>query len=210
MEDMKMGIAEKIANAKKSNWVSEGISKSEVKTIVELAKISAQIERCRLDMGMTQQKFAEYMGVTQAMVSKWESREYNFTIRTLNEICQKTNLKLFVSLDKPCVKSDYNIEPSFENIDEGLFSQMAIDFEVEIEQAEDRNFKLELSLEGAFLSEKNTEEEDFKQLVIINGAAALISIARGKIESITSNIFDSGKVVIPFVNVIDYYKGLSE
>ena len=121
MEDMKMGIAEKIANAKKSNWVSEGISKSEVKTIVELAKISAQIERCRLDMGMTQQKFAEYMGVTQAMVSKWESREYNFTIRTLNEdaqnismdtlneICQKTNLKLFVSLDKPCVKSDYNI-----------------------------------------------------------------------------------------------------
>ena len=49
------------------------------------------------------------MGVTQAMVSKWESREYNFTIRTLNEICQKTNLKLFVSLDKPCVKSDYNI-----------------------------------------------------------------------------------------------------
>ena len=101
-------------------------------------------------------------------------------------------------------------EPSFENIDEGLFSQMAIDFEVEIEQAEDRNFKLELSLEGAFLSEKNTEEEDFKQLVIINGAAALISIARGKIESITSNIFDSGKVVIPFVNVIDYYKGLSE
>jgi len=43
MEDMKMGIAEKIANAKKSNWVSEGISKSEVKTIVELAKISAQI-----------------------------------------------------------------------------------------------------------------------------------------------------------------------
>lgn len=40
-----MGIAEKIANAKKSNWVSEGISKSEVKTIVELAKISAQIER---------------------------------------------------------------------------------------------------------------------------------------------------------------------
>ena len=34
--------------------------------------------------------------------------------------------------------------------------------------------------------------------------------SRGKIESITSNIFDSGKVVIPFVNVIDYYKGLSE
>ena len=128
---------------------------------------------------------------------------------TIKEISVENNI---VNVQKEAKRSFglNNNEPSFENIDEGLFSQMAIDFEVEIEQAEDRNFKLELSLEGAFLSEKNTEEEDFKQLVIINGAAALISIARGKIESITSNIFDSGKVVIPFVNVIDYYKGLSE
>ncbi len=128
---------------------------------------------------------------------------------TIKEISVENNI---VNVQKEAKRSfGLNInEPSFENIDEGLFSQMAIDFEVEIEQAEDRNFKLELSLEGAFLSEQNTEEEDFKQLVIINGAAALISIARGKIESITSNIFDSGKVVIPFVNVIDYYKGLSE
>ena len=118
---------------------------------------------------------------------------------TIKEISVENNI---VNVQKEAKRSfGLNInEPSFENIDEGLFSQMAIDFEVEIE----------LSLEGAFLSEKNTEEEDFKQLVIINGAAALISIARGKIESITSNIFDSGKVVIPFVNVIDYYKGLSE
>ena len=128
---------------------------------------------------------------------------------TIKEISVENNI---VNVQKEAKRSfGLNInEPSFENIDEGLFSQMAIDFEVEIEQTEDRNFKLDLSLEGAFLSEKNTEEEDFKQLVIINGAAALISIARGKIESITSNIFDSGKVVIPFVNVIDYYKGLSE
>lgn len=128
---------------------------------------------------------------------------------TIKEISVENNI---VNVQKEAKRSfGLNInEPSFENIDEGLFSQMAIDFEVEIEQTEDRNFKLELSLEGAFLSEKNTEEEDFKQLVIINGAAALISIARGKIESITSNIFDSGKVVIPFVNVIDYYKSLSE
>ena len=60
-------------------------------------------------MGLTQQEFAEYMGVTQGMVSKWESREYNFTIKTLNEICQKIDLELSVSLEKPCVKSDYTI-----------------------------------------------------------------------------------------------------
>ena len=104
-----MGIREKLANAKKNNWVSEEFSDAEVKTTVELAKISARIERCRLEMGMTQQEFAKYMGVTQGMVSKWESREYNFTIRTLNDICQKIDLELSVHLEKPCLKSNYTI-----------------------------------------------------------------------------------------------------
>ena len=104
-----MGFAEKIAGAKKTNWVTEGISAAEVKTIVELAKISARIERCRLEMGMTQAEFAAYMGVSQGMVSKWESREYNFTIRSLNEICQKVDLELSVILEKPCVGKDYKI-----------------------------------------------------------------------------------------------------
>lgn len=104
-----MGIAEKLAGAKKTNWVSEGLSDSEVKTIVELAKISARIERCRLEMGMTQKEFAEYMGVTQGMISKWESREYNFSIKTLNDICQKIDLELSVCLERTCAKSNYII-----------------------------------------------------------------------------------------------------
>lgn len=102
-----MGITEKINGAKKTNWVSEGISAAEVKTTVELAKISAKIERCRLDLGMTQKEFAEYMGVTQGMVSRWESREYNFTIRSLNEICEKLGLSMSVGIEKSCAKNDY-------------------------------------------------------------------------------------------------------
>lgn len=104
-----MGIMEKIANAKKSNWVSEGIPEAEIKTTVELAKISGRIERCRLDLGMTQAQFAEYMGVSQGMVSKWESREYNFTIRALNEVCNKLGLTLSLCMEKPCSKKDYPI-----------------------------------------------------------------------------------------------------
>ena len=88
-----MGIAEKIAHAKKTSWVTEGISDAEVKTIVELAKISAQIE---------------------------------------------------------------------------------------IEQADNHKCKIDLSLEGAFVSETGVEEENFKQLVMVNGAAAVVGIARGK------------------------------
>ncbi|MBQ4219280.1 MAG: helix-turn-helix transcriptional regulator [Butyrivibrio sp.] len=104
-----MGIAEKIAGAKKASWITDGLTEAEVKTAIELAKISARIERCRLDLGMTQQEFAKYIGVTQSMVSKWEGREYNFTIRTLNEICEKVNLDLSISLDKTCGMSNYGV-----------------------------------------------------------------------------------------------------
>lgn len=104
-----MGITEKIANAKKTNWLSEGLSETAIKSIVELAKISAQIEKCRRELGMNQKEFAKYMGVSQGMVSKWESREYNFTIKSLNEICSKVNLSLYVSLEKNCMKNDYII-----------------------------------------------------------------------------------------------------
>ena len=101
-------------------------------------------------------------------------------------------------------------EPYFETVDGGFFSQMTIDFKVEIEQSEEQEFKLEMSLEGAFLSVGDVDEESFKQLVDVNGAAAIIGMARGKIEAITANIFNNGKVVIPFVNVIEYYKSVTE
>nr|WP_182426588.1 helix-turn-helix transcriptional regulator [Clostridium sp. AM16-23] len=104
-----MGFTEKITSAKKSTWLSEGFSEAEIKTTVELAKISAQIERCRLDMHMSQKEFAAYMGVSQGMISKWESREYNFTVRSLNEICQKLNLKFNILFDSLCAKTDYKI-----------------------------------------------------------------------------------------------------
>ena len=101
-------------------------------------------------------------------------------------------------------------EPYFEKTEDGFFSQLTIDFEIEIEQSGEQKFKMELTLEGAFLSEGGIDEKNFKQLAGVNGAAAVIGIARGKIEAITSNIFNNGKITSPFVNEVDYYKSMTE
>ena len=101
-------------------------------------------------------------------------------------------------------------EPYFEKTEDGFFSQLTIDFEIEIEQSGEQKFKMELTLEGAFLSEGGIDEKNFKQLAGVNGAAAVIGIARGKIEAITSNIFNNGKITLPFVNVVEYYKSMTE
>ena len=58
---------------------------------------------------MTQKEFADYMGVTQGMVSKWESREYNFTIKSLNEICHKLGMTVEVNVEKINVAREYNV-----------------------------------------------------------------------------------------------------
>lgn len=122
------------------------------------------------------------------------------------------NLKVdnnIVDVDKECKRSfGLNInEPEFQSVDNRMAAQMTIDFEVEIIQAEEQRCKIEISLEGAFLSEAEPIEDEFKKLVAINGAAAIIGLARGKLEAITANIFNNGKISIPFVNVLDYYRG---
>ena len=122
------------------------------------------------------------------------------------------NLKVdnnIVEVDKECKRSfglSIN-EPEFQSVDNRVAAQMTIDFEVEIIQAEEQRCKIEISLEGAFLSEAEPIEDEFKQLVAVNGAAAIIGLARGKLEAITANIFNNGKISIPFVNVLDYYRG---
>ncbi len=100
------------------------------------------------------------------------------------------------------------LEPHIEKVEKRFLAQLTIDFEITIEQDDDQKFNLILTIEGAFLSEDDADANKFKQLVGVNGAAALIGIARGRIESMTANIFNEGKVVLPFVNVLDYYKSL--
>ena len=51
-----VSIKEKLSNAKNSNWITEGLPESEVKSLVEQAKIAAQMERRRLDMKMKQKE----------------------------------------------------------------------------------------------------------------------------------------------------------
>lgn len=104
-----MSIYDKISNAQETTWLTDGIAEAEAKSIIELAKISAKIERRRLELNMTQKEFAAYMNVSQGMVSRWESREYNFTIKTLNEICQKLNLHLQLDLTPVIGKQNYTV-----------------------------------------------------------------------------------------------------
>lgn len=76
----------------------DNVSVSDINASRYLGKISAAIVKKRVEMGMTQKQFSEYVGVSQGMVSKWEGGDYNFTIRALAEIAEKLDLELYLNL----------------------------------------------------------------------------------------------------------------
>lgn len=64
----------------------------------------------------------------------------------------------------------------------------------------------DLVIEGVFSAPATIDDEEFLGLLNVNGGAALYSIARAKIESISSLTYMEGKILLPLVNIVQYYK----
>lgn len=76
------------------NVLTEGMTEEDAALALMSVDVSVSIASKRIDMGLTQKEFSEYMGVSQAMVSKWEGGEANFTLKTLAQIAAKLGIKV--------------------------------------------------------------------------------------------------------------------
>lgn len=65
--------------------------------------------------------------------------------------------------------------------------------------------KILLGIEGGFSAPDSIGEEVFTKMLALNGATILYSIARSKLEAITSATFARGEIVLPVVNIHQYY-----
>ncbi len=63
-------------------------------------KISTAIFKYRIKHNLSQKKLAEKLGVTQAMVSKLESGDYNYTVEQLWKVSKKLGLKFSIVFDE--------------------------------------------------------------------------------------------------------------
>lgn len=87
--------------------MAEQLSPSDLIAAEQLAKVSTAIAKKRIEMNMNQIDFAKFMDVSQGMISKWESEEYNFTVETLAKISEKLDLELDISLRPQAKKVSY-------------------------------------------------------------------------------------------------------
>lgn len=67
-------------------------------------KISTALFDYRLKYDLSQKKLAEKLGVTQPMVAKLESSDYNYTVEQLWKLAKKLNFKFSIDFDE--IKQD--------------------------------------------------------------------------------------------------------
>lgn len=91
-----------------------------------LTKLSLEIVKCRLERQLTQKEFSKVLGVSQSMISKIESDEYNFSIGTLVKIFNKLDkimdIKIYPKVEKNVykVKKETKAKPKFNEFVEEL------------------------------------------------------------------------------------------
>ena len=98
-----MKIDEKLSAATESSWLVDILSQEECATAKYIAEIAVIIQKQRKEKGYTQMELAQKLGVSQAMVSRWENGEENITLATLVRIATALDIPLYNPLEKRAV-----------------------------------------------------------------------------------------------------------
>ena len=123
------------------------------------------------------------------------------TIRELNVVNTVVSLS-----DEVTKKFGMDVAASEISVSEKMRSgKLLLKIVVELEENSKNIGSIDLVLEGAFSASISVDEDAFKELLLLNGATALFSIGRSKIENISATTFLNGKIIIPMINIYDYY-----
>lgn len=136
--------------------------------------------------------------------------DINFEYSVIKEISLKTTTNEILEDTQKSFGLDIKCSNPI-NIGERKFGKLLLILNITLNSKEssgDDNIKL--VMEGLFSSESTIEDDKFLELLNVNGGAALYSIARAKIESISSLAYDKGKLLIPMINMVQYYQERSK
>lgn len=128
------------------------------------------------------------------------------------------NLKIkndFISLkEKNDTKKKIDISHSIVSVEEMLEERMilgtvVLNIKVTI-SSNKKKYNLDMAIEGCFNAPLEMGKETFINMLKVNGITSLYSIARGFVQSTTSQTLVEGNVLLPMLNVVAYSKELDE
>ena len=121
----------------------------------------------------------------------------------------------FVSLsDVENIKRSIDVShsvPIIELIDDGETFSGVVLLQIKFTlSASKKKYIVDLTIEGCFNAPTKIGEDTFKGMLKVNGVTSLYGIARGFIQSTTSQTLLSGSVLLPMFNVAAYSEDLDE
>lgn len=97
------------------DWINEILKNEDLELDDLLYDLSVAIIDYRIKHDLDQKELAAELKVTQAMISKYESCEYNFTIKKLYDIAEKLDMDLKVSLKPKQCKTENKFKERWAN-----------------------------------------------------------------------------------------------
>lgn len=88
-----------------------------------------------------------------------------------------------------------------------FYGEIIVSIEIDVLSESEGKTHICMDVHGSFQSpESEVNQEEFTKLLLINGAAALYTIARSKMEVVSSLIYSRGRLTLPFVNIVNFYQ----
>lgn len=142
----------------------------------------------------------DYMDITKVQ-SKFifvGSRVVSFNLSNdFVSLPDENNLSLSLDVDKEI--SDFTVD------DDLVFGEVNLTITVLAQSKDnDKQLSLTITVNGCFADNKDIDTEEFRTKLSINGSAALYSIARANIISITSQSLCGGQLIIPLINFFEF------
>lgn len=121
------------------------------------------------------------------------------------------NLVSDATLDHQIKVSVSEPTPSEDSSDEKeAYVRLTLDGLYSVNNHSDASCKYHLVVNGSFSVANEVPDTDFIQKLWFNGSATLYSIARAKLEVISSMVLNYGKILLPMVNMYELLKAQAE
>lgn len=87
--------------------------------------------------------------------------------------------------------------------------RLTLDGNYSVPENSDAKLEYHIVLIGEFCTAATTKDEDFNVSLWLNGSTALYSIARAKIETLSTTVLNNGKIILPMVNMMELLRAQS-
>lgn len=100
---------------------------------------------------------------------------------------------------------------NIELVEDGQVLSGTIILNIKVNISENKKkYNLDMAIEGCFNAPSEMGEETFKNMLEVNGITSLYSIARGFVQSTSSQTLLTGSVLLPMINVVAYSRDLND